>query len=211
MDRAIVHPDVESYLRTLLPSRPPVVQQMEREAEQDDFPIVGPLVGRLLHLLARSVGAERVFELGSGYGYSTYWFAEAVGAGGNVVHTDFTERNSRRARDNLSRLGLGERVRFEVGDALEILGRESGLYDVIFCDVEKAQYPDVPAIALPRLRRGGLLIFDNTLWKGRVTDSAGQSRDTAAIQALNHELYERSDVWSVIVPLRDGVAVGLRL
>ena len=96
MERPIVHPEVESYLRTLLPSRPAPIQEMESEAARDEFPIVGPLVGRLLGMLARSINATRVFELGSGFGYSTYWFADAVGANGKVVHTDFRQDNSRR-------------------------------------------------------------------------------------------------------------------
>lgn len=211
MDRDIVHPDVEGYLDGLLPGRPAVVVEMEREAGRSDFPIVGPHVGRLLGLLTRALGATRVFELGSGYGYSTYWFADAVGPSGQVVHTDFAERNSRRAREYLGQLGLAERVRFEVGDALSALERERGPYDVIFCDIDKAEYPDVPALALPRLRQGGMLVFDNALWYGRVAERAASDRATAAIQRLNRELHARTDVLTTILPVRDGVSVSLKL
>jgi predicted O-methyltransferase YrrM len=211
LDRDIVHPDVEGYLDSLLPRRPAVVEEMEREAEHSDFPIVGPHVGRLLGLLTHAIGAQRVFELGSGYGYSTYWFADAVGPRGQVVHTDFAERNSKRARDYLGQLGLAERVRFEVGDALVALERERGPYDVIFCDIDKAEYPEVPALALPRLRQGGLLVFDNTLWYGRVAERSTTDRATTAIQRLNRDLHGRSDVLTTILPVRDGVSVSLKL
>ena len=211
MERPIVHPEVESYLRTLLPSRPAPVQEMESEAARDEFPIVGPLVGRLLAMLARSINATRVFELGSGFGYSTYWFADAVGANGKVVHTDFRQDNSRRARTYLERLGLADRVRFEVGDATALLAREREPYDLIFCDIDKVQYPSVPDIALPRLRRGGMLVFDNTLWSGRVADVGQHDANTAAIVALNRQLSSRSDLLTVIIPLRDGVSVSLSL
>ncbi len=211
MDRDILHPDLESYLDALQPERPAVVGEMEREAERHDFPIVGPLVGRLLGLLARSLRAEAVFELGSGYGYSTYWFADAVGPRGTVVHTDFAEANSKRARDYLGRLGLGDRVRYEVGDALVALERTPGPFDLVFCDVDKPAYPKVPDLALPRLRRGGLLVFDNTLWYGRVADRGDLDASTRAIQALNRDLHSRAGLLTVIVPLRDGVSVSLKL
>lgn len=211
MDRDILNPELERYLDGLLPPRPEVVLDMEREAAASNFPIVGPLVGRLLGLLARSVHAERVFELGSGYGYSTYWFAEAVGPKAEVVHTDLADRNATRARGYLGQLGLADRVRFVVGDALDSLEREHGLFDVIFCDADKQDYPRVPDLAIPRLRRGGLLVFDNTLWYGRVADTHDASESTAAIQRLNRDLHARTDVMTVIVPLRDGVSVSYKL
>jgi caffeoyl-CoA O-methyltransferase len=211
VDRPILHPDLERYLDALLPPRPPVVVEMEQEAAATDFPIVGPLVGRLLGLLARSVSALRVFELGSGYGYSTYWFAEAVGARGEVVHTELDRDKSARAHSELARLGLAGRVRFEVGDALQLLEREQGPFDIVFCDVDKQDYPRVPDLALPRLRRGGLLIVDNTLWYGRVADTAALSESTAAIRKMNADLHGRADVLTVIVPLRDGVSVSCKL
>lgn len=211
MNRPILHPEIEAYLHELLTPRPDVVREMEREAERRHFPIVGPLVGELLAVLARAVVAERVFELGSGFGYSTYWLAQAVGRRGVVVHTDLAKAGSEQARGYLGRLGLADRVRFVVGDGLEALAQEPGMFDLVFCDIDKHDYPRVPAVALPRLRRGGLLVFDNTLWHGRVADRAGLDTPTAAIRELNRELRARADVRTSLLPLRDGVSVSVKI
>lgn len=210
MDRPIVHADLEAYLGDLTGASAGVLAEMESAAGERDFPIVGPLVGRLLTVMARSIGAERVCELGSGFGYSTMFFAEAVGTAGSVIHTDMSQEQSDEARAYLGRAGLVDRVEFHVGDALEVLGRQAGPFDIIFCDVDKEAYPRVPDLAVPRLRPGGLLIFDNTLWYGRVADDEPDAT-TAAVQELNRILFGRDDLLTTIVPLRDGVSVSLKI
>ncbi len=183
---------------------------MERLGAAQRFPIIGPAVGQLCHLLARSIGARRVFELGSGFGYSTWWFAHAVGEGGQVIHTDGSVGNSTRARDFLSRAGLASRVRFEVGDARTILERTPGPFDVIFNDIDKEGYPDVLPLARLALRVGGLLICDNMLWFGRVLVPA-EDPDTRGILELTRLLREAADFTTTLIPLRDGVSVSLRI
>jgi caffeoyl-CoA O-methyltransferase len=207
----IVATKIERYLSSLLGRRNTVLAAMERRADREGFPIVGPLVGRLLFTLASASAARRVLELGSGYGYSTYWFAVAVGERGLVVHTDFDAANSRQARAYLARARLDRRVRFETGDALDVLRRERGPFDIIFCDIDKEEYPKVPDLALPKLRRKGLLIFDNALWSGRVTRRRGADRATRAVRQLNADLATRADVMTTILPLRDGVSVSVKL
>lgn len=208
----IVHPAVDGYMKQALPPRDPVVAEMEAYAARHGFPIVGPLVGHLLSVLARSARATRVFEMGSGYGYSTWWFAQAVGPAGEVVHTDGDPANSRRAREYLGRAGLADRVRFEVGDARALLAREVGPFDIVFCDIDKEQYPGVPALALPRLRAGGLLVVDNLLWSGLVAGPADAGDDeTRGIQELTQALYGDPGLATTIVPLRDGVSVSVKL
>ena len=160
--------------------------------------------------LALSSRAKRVLELGSGYGYSTHWFASAVGDSGLVVHTDFDDGNRRRAARYLKRAGLLRRVRFETGDALDVLRRETGKFDIIFCDIDKEAYPEVPSLAVPKLKERGLLIFDNALWSGRVTTGKGADPPTAAVRRLNSELAAREDLVTTIVPLRDGVSVSVK-
>jgi predicted O-methyltransferase YrrM len=211
LDRKIVDRELESYLHRITPPRDEVASEMEEIARERGFPIVGPLVGRLFFTLARSAGARRIFEMGSGYGYSTYWFARAVGEEGRVVHTDASEENSRLARDLLGRAGLAGRVRFEVGDAREILARHEGPYDLIFCDIDKEQYPDVPELAVPRLRSGGLLLFDNMLWYGRVADAEPERESTRGVVEATRRLYGREDLVTTILPLRDGVSVSVKI
>jgi predicted O-methyltransferase YrrM len=211
MDRRITHEEIDAYLVDAAPERPDVVHEMEREAAERHFPIVGPAVGSLLEVLARGIGARRVFEMGSGFGYSTFWFARAVGPGGRVVHTDGSADESARAKDNLARIDYDDRVRFEVGDAVDLLDREDGPFDIVFCDVDKHDYPRVPELAVPRLREGGLLIFDNMLWYGRVVDEAARDdATTRGVQEVTRLLREHSELTTTILPLRDGVSVSVR-
>jgi predicted O-methyltransferase YrrM len=211
LDRKIVDQELEDYLHRITPPRDEVASEMEEIARERGFPIVGPLVGRLFFTLARSAGARRIFEMGSGYGYSTYWFARAAGEEGRVVHTDGSEENSRLARKLLGRAGLAGRVRFEVGDAREVLARHEGPFDLIFCDIDKEQYPDVPGLAVPRLRTGGLLVFDNMLWYGRVADADPERESTRGVVEATRRLYEREDLVTAVLPLRDGVSVSVKI
>ncbi len=146
----------------------PVLDEMERRAEAQGFPIVGRVVGRFLELQARMIGARRVVELGSGYGYSAYWFSRAVGEDGEVVCTDSDPDNARLAEGYLRRAGRWDPVRYHVGDALEGLAAVDGEVDVIYCDIDKDGYPAAWAAAAERLRVGGLFLCDNVLWDGRV-------------------------------------------
>ena len=212
----IVNPDVERYMRRLQDRHDdPVLLAMEREAEERNFPIVNRLVGVTLEVLARGVGARRVFELGSGYGYSAYWFARAVGEAGEVHCSDGDAGNERKAADYLGRAGVWERVRFHVGDAVEALGSVEGTFDIVYCDIDKEGYPDAWRAARERVRIGGLYICDNVLWSGRVADppsyEGGHGASTAAIVEHNRLIAEDDSYLSTIVPTRDGVAVALRL
>lgn len=193
----------------------PVRMEMERLGNERDFPIIGPLVGNLCMVMARSIQARTVFEMGSGFGYSTLWFAQAVGPGGLVVHTEGSADNSALARDLLTRAGLADRVRFEVGDAREILKQavESSdpcPVDVLFNDIDKEQYPDVLPLARRSLRPGGLLICDNMLWFGRVLEENPAEASTLGILELTRMLKEAEDFETTLVPIRDGVTVSLR-
>src|SRR6184192_1188208 len=136
----IINPDIERYLSELQSSEDQVLRDMERLAGERSFPIIGPLVGRLCWMLATSIGARDVFEMGSGFGYSTWWFAHAVGDGGRVVHTDGDAKLSAEAKGWLDRAGLGMRVHYEIGDACEIIKKYPGPFDVVFIDIDKHAY-----------------------------------------------------------------------
>jgi predicted O-methyltransferase YrrM len=205
--RDLVAPELDRYIKELLPARRSVIAEMEDQALARDIPIVGPAVGALLSILARSIGARRVFELGSAIGYSTAFFAEAVGPEGRVFYTDGSEKNAREARGYLDSLCLIDRVEVLVGDAVTRLMETPGEFDVIFIDIDKHGYPEALEAAAPRLRAGGLLLADNVLWSGRVVDAAERDRATEGIREFNRRLFSRRDFESVIVPLRDGVAI----
>jgi caffeoyl-CoA O-methyltransferase len=207
----LVSPGLDGYIRELLPPRHPVIAEMEEQARTRDIPIVGPAVATLLSLLARSIGARRVFEMGSAIGYSTAFFAEAVGPGGRVSYTDGSDKNAREARGYLERLGLADRVAIQVGEAVTLLEASSGDFDVVFIDIDKDGYPAALEAAAPRVRPGGYLLADNVLWSGRVVDDSARDPATEGIREFNRRLFARPDFSSVIVPLRDGVAIARKL
>lgn len=206
----IVAAPIEAYIDTLERPDDAVILDMEQVGREREFPIIGPVVGRTCELLARAVGAKRVFEMGSGFGYSTWWFARAVGEGGTVVHTDGSPSRSEEAKTWMSTAGLSERVDFRVGDARELLAADPGMWDVIFCDIDKEGYPEALQLARPRLRSGGLLITDNTLWGGRVTHE-DPDEWTAAVRRYNEEAHGAADLLTTILPIRDGLSVSLKL
>jgi predicted O-methyltransferase YrrM len=182
---------------------------MERIARRTDFPIIGPAVGQLCYLLARMIGARRVFELGSGFGYSTAWFARAVkeNGGGEVHHVVWDEELSQRARKHLAVLRLDDVVRYTVGEAVQALRGVDGPFDIIFNDIDKRGYPDSLPVIESKLRSGGLLITDNLLWDGRIFDRKDRSADTQGVRKLTRLVFN-SSVWTAsIVPIRDGVLV----
>jgi predicted O-methyltransferase YrrM len=207
----LVSPEIDRYMIERLPDRDPVVLEMEAFATENDVPIVGPAVATLLSMLARSIDARRVCELGSAIGYSTAFFAHAVGPQGSVLYTDGDEKNALRARGYLQRLGLSDRVEIRVGEAVGILQATSGDFDVVFIDIDKDGYPDALEAAAPRVRPGGYLLADNVLWSGKVVDASVRDRATEGIREFNRRLFARKDFESVIVPLRDGVAIARRI
>jgi caffeoyl-CoA O-methyltransferase len=201
---------VDDYLYSMLPKRSAVLTEMEEYAAAHDVPIVGPAVGRVLQQLAMMINARTVFELGSAIGYSTIWWAHAVGDAGRVIYTDGDKKNAERARSYFSRAGVSARIAVHTGDALEFLSEQKQQFDVIFNDVDKEDYPRVLHLVAPRLRNGGLFITDNVLWSGRVAAKKAADSNTKAILEFNRKLYESNDFYTTILPIRDGLAVAIR-
>jgi caffeoyl-CoA O-methyltransferase len=202
----ILEKSVERYLHDAIPRRDPVLAEMEERARREDIKIVGPLVGRLLALLVEITGARRIFEMGSAIGYSTTWMARAAGPRAEIHYTDGDPARARDAQEYFRRAGMQKRIHVQTGDALQLLKKARGTFDLVFCDVDKEQYPAAFRLALPRVRRGGLFLADNVLWSGRVAERARDER-TRAIQQFNRLVYSSRDLFPVIVPLRDGVIV----
>jgi len=185
---------------------------MEEAAARDGFPIVGPAAGYFCYLIARISDARSVFELGSGFGYSTAWFARAVreNGGGTVHHSVWDEDLSRRARGHLEALGLADLVTFHVGESVAALSATDGTFDLVFNDIDKAAYPASLDVIGARLRPGGVLIVDNVLWSGRIFDDEDQSAATAGVRALTQRVTSSPDWTASVVPIRDGLLVARR-
>lgn len=203
-----IQDDVEQYLYQLLPDRDVVLLEMEEYAEKNRIPIIGPAVARLLALLVQTSGAKRIFEMGSAIGYSTIWLARAAGPKAKVFYTDGNPQNAKRAQENFRRAGVAKRIQVQVGDALELVKKTPGKFDMIFNDVDKNQYPAALKAALPKLRRGGLLVTDNTLWSGKAARPAPPDDIyTLGVQEFNRLVYASKELYPVLIPLRDGVTV----
>lgn len=206
----ITQPAVDDYLYSMLPPRDEVLAHMEAEAGKRKIPIVGPAVGRVLYQLALMINAKTVFEMGSAIGYSTIWWARALGEGGRVFYTDGDRKNADEARGYFEKAGVSDRITVRVGDAVEILSEQKQEFDIIFNDIDKDDYPRAFRVAIPRLRKGGLFVTDNVLWSGRVTQKNPTEATTKGILELNRLLYEAKDLFTTILPIRDGLAVAVK-
>lgn len=208
----ILDPRIDHYLNQLEAKHDdPVLLEMETLAEQNHFPIVGRLSGVFLEAMALILGARTVFELGSGYGYSAWWFTRAVGPTGTVYCTDGDPQNRVMAEDFLTRAGRWDRVNYRTGMAQDLLADTMGEFDIVYNDVLKPQYPETWLQAKDRVRPGGLYICDNVLWSGRVTQegSKGDTRKdaTEAIKSHNELIFADPDFDAFIHPVRDGLLV----
>lgn len=219
----ILHPSIDDYLHDIIPERDEVLTEMEVHARANRFPIVGPLVGRVLHQLVLLTSPTRIFEMGSGFGYSAYWMAKALQkSDASIICTDGSQENADRAAGYFKRGGIADRIDYRVGNALEIIDQTEGEFDIIYNDIDKDGYPDAFQKAIPRLRSGGLFITDNMLWGGQVTqnidsETAGLSDEeqwwnaaTIGVKELTRLLYTSPNVFTTIIPLRDGVSVAVK-
>lgn len=200
---------VHEYLLSVTPRRDAVLSSMERRAAKHNFPIIGPLVGRFLYQMAILTQARSIFELGSGYGYSAYWFSKAMGKKGKIILTEGDQSNLDRASSYFKKAKLESKFSFHCGDAREIIADYRGPFDIILNDIDKDQYPDTINLVAPRLRLGGLFITDNTIWHGAVTYPQ-PDKVTRAINEFNRRMYADKRFFTTILPLRDGLTVAIR-
>jgi caffeoyl-CoA O-methyltransferase len=208
----ISYDKVQDYLTSLVPPREPELQAMEEYAAKNDFPIIGPSCGYYCYQLARMIGARSVFELGSGYGYSTAWFAKAVreNGGGVIHHTVWDDKLSKMAQEHLSKLGYGDLVQYHNAEAVETLRQTHGPFDIIFNDIDKHGYPDSLPVTKEKLRSGGILIIDNMIWHGQILDLNDHEKNTEAIRQFTHAITTDPDWIVSLTPTRDGMIVAYK-
>lgn len=211
-DNLLIYPAVQDYITSLVPPREPELMEMEEYAEKNGFPIIGPACGYYCYQLARMIQATSIFELGSGYGYSTAWFAKAIkeNGGGIVHHTVWEEELSERALRHLVKLGSADVVQFHVSEAVEALKKTEGPFDIIFNDIDKEAYPASLPFIKEKLRSGGLLIIDNMLWHGRIFDSKDVSPATVGVHEFTKQITNDPDWVVSLAPMRDGMIVAYK-
>ena len=203
---------LSAYLDSLVPTRHPVLQEMEAYAKEHDFPIIGPACGHLCYLVARMRNAKRIFELGSGYGYSTAWFCKAVqeNGGGEVHHVVWDKDLSEQAHKHLGDMGYGGIVRYTMGEAVQTLRDTPGPFDLIFNDIDKHAYPESLDVIEEKLAPGGVLIIDNMIWSGKIWDESDQTPATQGIREFTRRI-TTSSLWAAsLIPIRDGMIVAMR-
>lgn len=205
----LFHPELRTYLDSLVPKRPSEMEKMEAYAQEHGFPIIGPAAGQFCYLTAKTMDAHRVFELGSGYGYSTAWFCKAVreNGGGEVHHVVWDKNLSNMAKNHMLALGYTDLVRYTVGEAVDALKKAEGSFDLIFNDIEKQAYPASLPVISEKLRPGGVLIIDNMLWSGRIFDASERAEATEGVREATR-LLANDPAWTIsLVPIRDGLLV----
>lgn len=166
---------------------------------------VGRLEGGLLRLLVRAVRAQRVLEIGTFTGYSALAMAEGLPEDGALITCDIDAKTAAVAQRYFDQSPHGKKIQLRVGPALDTITKLKGLFDLVFIDADKSNYPHYWDAVLPKVRSGGLLIVDNVLWSGRVLDP--QDDDSRAIAAFNAAVRTDARVESVLLPVRDGITL----
>jgi predicted O-methyltransferase YrrM len=211
----IVPDAVERYLETLNHLGDPVLQDVQRQGRAHDLPLIDAEVGALLRVLAAAIDARRMLEIGTAIGYSGLWLAGVLPPSGSLLSMEIDPERARAARENFVRGGVADRVNVIVGDAQRMLAKVSGPFDLVFQDGNKKQYGPMLNRLVELLRPGGLLVTDNVLWSGDVVPGlhAGSRHDaesTNAIASYNEQLSRHPALMTVILPLRDGVALSTK-
>ncbi|NPA53514.1 MAG: O-methyltransferase [Aquificae bacterium] len=203
----IINPKIEKYLEKLSfeEKNDPIIKEMEEIAKKENFPIVGSLVGRFLYIITKQKNPSLIVELGSGYGYSAYWFAKALNKG-KVVLIDYQEKNIEKAKEFFKRAGLEKKAEFKVGDALEI-AKEYKNIDILFLDLEKSRYLEAIQSLEKNLSENALIIADNVLWHGKVINEKPDKK-TLAIKQFNEYMFKH--YFSAIIPIRDGILLSIK-
>jgi predicted O-methyltransferase YrrM len=219
MDENLTYPNVQNHLRSLIPEYDPVIQEMDDYARENNFPIIGPAVGQLCYQIVNMLGSKHIYEMGSGYGYSTAWFARALkerfetypSEPGLVHHVVWDENLSQMAQNYLLRMGLQDYVEYHVGEAIAALEEfEDETFDVIFCDIDKDAYPKALPVIKEKLQPTGVLIIDNMLWHGRIFDDDDQSPSTKGVREFTSLITTDPDWIVSLFPIRDGVILAYK-
>ena len=172
--------------------------------------------GQFLAMIAKLIGAKRTIEIGTFTGYSALWVALAMPRDGKVIACDVNAEWTAIARRHWDEAGVGEKIELRLAPAAETLegleaeGRKSQ-FDLVFIDADKGGYDAYYEGALRLLRSGGVIVFDNVLWSGRVADPAVHDADTKALRALNLKIAADTRVDKVMVPLGDGMTVARKI
>ncbi|MBU0692281.1 O-methyltransferase [bacterium] len=205
-----INETIDQYLLDCLPARDELLSRMEQYGLEQGFPFVGPLAANLLAMLAASINARHIIDLGSGFGFSAMHMARVIPDSGLILCVDDNEENRKTALKYFEEAGVAHKIKYYDGDALDLFKKDESEVDIIFCDINKEQYPEAFKLGWPRIRKGGYFVADNMLWHGRVLTSEDQQPSTQGIRELTRLLYSTANARTVIIPIRDGLSVTLK-
>jgi caffeoyl-CoA O-methyltransferase len=211
---AIIHLEQAEYLEKLIPQTDPLLAEMENYGAEHRIPSADREVAMFVEITARAIKAKRALEIGMAIGYTTIHLARAVGDGGLVVTIDPSDEMIKAAEGYLQRAGLRERVRIERGKALEVIPQLSDTFDLLFIDALKEEYSDYLKVALPKLRKGGVVVVDNLLWGGQVAGqirSSDQESSTTALREFNKEFVNHRKLLAEVLSVGDGLGYAVKV
>lgn len=206
-------PDIEEYCRAHTSPEPEILARLRRETHLKVLRprmLSGPLQGRLLALLCRMQKARRALEIGTYTGYSALCLAEGLAPKGELHTIEANEELAPMAQRYFAEAGFSDCMHLHLGDAKTVIPTLNGPWDLIFIDADKASYPAYWKLLRPELAPGGLLMADNVLWSGKVTDPAARDKQTEALRAFNSAVAEAPEMEKLVLPFRDGLLLARR-
>ena len=219
MSEEVVPSEVTDLAGLIGPESDEIIEAMERHADEQNFPTVGPAVGAWLSVLARTTDAERIFEFGSGFGYSAYWFARGMEEG-EIVLTEIDADELDQAEAYFEQAGIADRAQFEHGDAIDIVAECDGPFDIVLIDNEKQRYREALEAVEEKLRPGSLVLADNAITAGVIDRDDviallnGEEVETATEASRGIAEYlayvrEHDGLETALLPVGEGVAVSV--
>ena len=206
--KSLVLPDIEAYAEAHSLPESEVCRRLREETYRNmDCPqmVVGPLEGAFLKVMALSVGARRVLEIGTFTGYSALCMAECLPDDGMVITCDIDPESTDMAKRYWAQSAHGTKIHLRLGPALETMATVTGRFDLIFIDADKANYVNYFRQALELISDQGVILIDNVLWNGDVLTHPAPDTNTAAIQELNRVVHAEPRVSAVLLTIRDGI------
>lgn len=203
--------ELYNYIVATFVEEDDVLKDVVEQANRKGFPLiqVSPENGKFLHMLVRMIKARNVLEIGTLTGYSAIWMARALPEDGKLVTLEISKEHSESAIENFVKAGLGNKIELICGDALEYLETiKNSMFDFVFIDADKERYPVYLDRVAGIVNKGGLLCADNTLRNGEIT-STQPDRGTEGVQIFNKMIARDPRFVSLLIPISDGLTVGL--
>ncbi|MBB6461571.1 O-methyltransferase [Flammeovirga kamogawensis] len=210
----ITHPEIDKYIEKVATEEDPILVELDRATHfQENLPhmLSGHPQGLFLTILAKSMNAKNILEIGTFTGYAAIALAKGMDSNGQLNTIEIDDEKEDIIQKFINKANLNEIIKLHIGEALDIIPSLDDEIDIIFIDADKMNNDAYFELCLPKLRSGGLLLIDNVLWKGNVADPEINDKMTKAIMDFNIKVTSDKRVQSCILPLRDGILMAQKL